>query len=227
MGLAGPEHNPFDDVLVRRSARARRLSLRVSRLDGRVTLTLPLGVSDTLARKFIRGKSDWISRARAEVVQFTQVEIGARLPVQGTARHLVATDEKVARLQGDTIFAPRNQTGRCIRVWLIECARQRAWTLSREFGEVIQRQPEKITIRDTRSRWGSCSETGNIMLSWRLMLAPVEVFDYVVAHEVAHLKEMNHSRDFWSTVGQLIPSYQTPRLWLRENGTELHRYRFD
>ena len=85
----------------------------------------------------------------------------------------------------------------------------------------------RLSLRDTRSRWGSCSAEGNLMLSWRLVMAPPAVLDYVAAHEVAHLVELNHSPRFWALVERLCPDHATQRRWLAENGTALHRYRFD
>ena len=84
----------------------------------------------------------------------------------------------------------------------------------------------KITLRDTTSRWGSCSSQGNINYSWRLIMAPPDVLNYVVAHEVAHLAEMNHSAQFWAVVERLYPDYAEQRVWLRKHGEDLHRYVF-
>ena len=85
----------------------------------------------------------------------------------------------------------------------------------------------RLTIRDTRSRWGSCSSAGALMYAWRLIMAPPAVLDYVAAHEVAHLREMNHAPAFWAIVARLCPDYENHRRWLRENGDQLHRIQFD
>ena len=84
----------------------------------------------------------------------------------------------------------------------------------------------KITLRDTRSRWGSCTTRGDLMFSWRLIMAPPEVLDYVAAHEVAHLIEMNHSDAYWAVVARTCPGFAAPRRWLKDNAPALHRYRF-
>ena len=83
-----------------------------------------------------------------------------------------------------------------------------------------------VNIKDPKTRWGSCSSEGNIMFSWRLMMAPSQVSDYVAAHEVAHLVHLNHSADFWETVAQICPNYRQHRQWLRENGKTLHKFIF-
>ena len=85
----------------------------------------------------------------------------------------------------------------------------------------------RLTLRDTRSRWGSCTADGGLMYSWRLILTPPEVLDYVAAHEVAHLRHMDHSRAFWDTVEQLYGPWKAQRRWLRDHGSGLHRYRFE
>lgn len=94
------------------------------------------------------------------------------------------------------------------------------------FAAALDRAPGRITLRDTRSRWGSCSSEGNLMFSWRLIMAPQRVLDYVAAHEVAHLMHMDHSPAFWSTVEDLFPDHRPERDWLRREGASLHRYRF-
>jgi predicted metal-dependent hydrolase len=95
------------------------------------------------------------------------------------------------------------------------------------FSARIDRYPRRITLRDTRSRWGSCTAAGNLMFSWRLAMAPPEILEYVAAHEVAHLREMNHGAGFWTLVAELTPDYDARRRWLHAHGPALHRYRFE
>jgi hypothetical protein len=92
------------------------------------------------------------------------------------------------------------------------------------YAELVGVQPKRITVRDTASRWGSCSTTRSLSFSWRLILAPPFVLDYVVAHEVAHLKHMNHGPRFWSLVRELVGDVEAPQAWLSKNGPLLHRY---
>ncbi len=97
---------------------------------------------------------------------------------------------------------------------------------SNHYARRLGREIGRVTLRDTRSRWGSCTSAGNLMFSWRLIMAPPDVLDYVAAHEVAHLIEMNHSPEYWRVVEQIYPVYQEQRQWLRRNGSLLHRFRF-
>lgn len=227
MGTIVLKDNPDTEVLIRRSGRARRLSLRVSRLDGRVTLTLPKGVSEREGQRFLTSKADWIEKARAEATPGVRVAIGVDLPIEGRPRRIVEGSGRVPVLEHATLSAPARATGPVLRAWCVERARRRAIVLCDGFGERLGRPPARVTLRDTRSRWGSCSAAGTVMLSWRLIFAPSEVFDYVAAHEVAHLREMNHGPDFWATVETLMPEYRAPRRWLRTHGASLHSYRFD
>ena len=109
---------------------------------------------------------------------------------------------------------------------LKQIARARLAEACDDYAERLGKPYAKISIRDTRSRWGSCTSAGTLMFSWRLIMAPPEVLDYVAAHEVAHLAEMNHSRAFWAQVERIYGDHKAPRRWLRTQGNDLHRYRF-
>jgi len=93
-----------------------------------------------------------------------------------------------------------------------------------ELAAKLGSRPKRITVRDTFSRWGSCSTARSLSFSWRLILAPSYVLDYVVAHEVAHLREMNHGPRFWQLVRELVGDVKRPQGWLRQHGAGLHRY---
>lgn len=220
----GPEADVVIDM--RRSARARRISLRVSTLDGRVTMTVPRHVDETVAREFAEEKSDWIAKALARQSPVVPVVLGAAIPVEGRVRRIVSGEGRVARLSDETIAAPAGRAGASVLALLKTMARTRLCTASERYSGRLGREFGKITLRDTRSRWGSCSHEGNLMYSWRLILAPPEVLDYVAAHEVAHLAHMDHSKAFWSTVEALQPGFAAPRAWLRREGAGLHAYRF-
>jgi len=214
-------------LVLRRSGRARRISLRISQLDGRVTLTLPKGVRDGEALDFARSKAAWIrdhlGRRRDDVL----IEQGAILPIEGTDCRIVPAGKRRVVLHPGEIAVPDGPVGPRLQSWLRVMARDRLATAADHYAGLLGQSYARITLRDTRSRWGSCSSQKGLMFSWRLVLAPPEVLRYVAAHEVAHLVEMNHSPAFWTNVEQIYGAYAAPRRWLRENGTELHRYRFD
>ncbi|PIE06623.1 MAG: zinc metalloprotease [Rhodobacterales bacterium] len=214
---------------IRPSARARRLSLRVSRLDGRVTLTLPEGASRRHALGFAEDKAEWIRRQLADRPGAERPMPGGVLPFAGVDHQIVTGPGRGVRRVGGTIELPgrdpERSPARLLAFLKAEARGALAEAVDRH-ATTLGVSPKKLTLRDTRSRWGSCSAKGDLMFSWRLIMAPPEVLDYVAAHEVAHLLEMNHSRAFWATVARTCPGYEAPKRWLRQKGEALHRYRF-
>lgn len=219
--LSGP---PEVHVTLRRSARARRFSLRVSRVDGAVTLTLPLWAAEAEALAFARNHGGWIAAARARHMPRAPLGFGAELPFEGRVLVLTAAPVRAPRIEGDALLLPADpaRLGARLGAFLRLAARQRLQAACSRHATALGRPFTRITLRDTRSRWGSCAPDGGLMFSWRLILAPAEVLDYVAAHEVAHLAEMNHSPAFWAVVAGLCPGYAAPRAWLRRHGPDLH-----
>lgn len=214
------------DVHLKRSSRARRLSLRVSSVDGRVTLTVPPHIPERVARAFVEEKARWIGDAVAKCHVAVPVVIGSELPIEGRARQVLAGPGRAARLGEDLIEAPPGREGPAIEAMVKHLARDRLAAAVSHFASALGEDPGRLTLRDPRSRWGSCTSEGNLMFSWRLILAPADVLSYVAAHEVAHLRYMDHSPAFWSAVADLFPGFERQRKWLRTEGAGLHRYRF-
>ncbi len=211
---------------LRRSTRARRLTLRISQLDGRVTLTLPAEVPETEALAFARAKEAWIRRHLASRQDPVDVDIGAMIPVEGRPCRIVAGSGRRVILSDGEIAVPPDAVARRLAGWLRTLARDRLTAAADHYAAQLGKPYCRLTLRDTRSRWGSCTAQGALMFSWRLILAPPEVLRYVAAHEVAHLAEMNHSPAFWATVQRVHGPYEDARRWLRQNGAELHGFRF-
>jgi predicted metal-dependent hydrolase len=132
------------------------------------------------------------------------------------------------RLAAEGLVVPGDpaQTGVRVATFLRVLARNRIESSVARHTAALGRRHSSITLRDTRSRWGSCTAAGGLMFSWRLIMAPPEVLDYVAAHEVAHLAEMNHSPRYWAVVSGLLPGYEVPRRWLKTHGSTLHGWRF-
>ncbi len=219
--------DPPVQLVLRRSGRARRISLRISSLDGRVTLTVPNGVPDSEALDFAQSKAAWIRSHIAGRPDQVNVQLGAEIPVEGMPRRVVAATGRRVELGMDWIAAPHGREARSLNAFLKELARDRLLAASDYYAARLGRGYARITMRDTRSRWGSCSSQGALNYSWRLILAPGDVLRYVAAHEVAHLAEMNHSPAFWALVEKLHGPYEAQRTWLRVHGAALHRYRFE
>ncbi|EAQ03062.1 hypothetical protein OB2597_12998 [Pseudooceanicola batsensis HTCC2597] len=221
--------NPPVEINLKRSSRARRISLRVSSLDGRVTLTLPRGVSEGDGIAFAAEKADWLRGHLARHGGTQVVAVGTDLPVAGRLLSIAAGAGRSVRVEGDRLLVPGDpaQLPAKLSAYLRALARDRLVAASDRYAARLGRRYTRITLRDTRSRWGSCSAQGALSYSWRLIMAPPEVLDYVAAHEVAHLAEMNHSRAFWDTVQAIHGPHEVQRRWLRTDGTALHRFRFE
>lgn len=229
MGIRTLPGNPEITVKLRKNARARRMTLRISRIDGVVTLTVPRGVSEREAMAFAHEKQDWVRNHLSRQGDAVLVGPGVTLTVAGQPVVLEQGDQARLKVRGDVILLPQPvETGRKhLESWLKQQARAELARASDHYASLLGRRYSRLTLRDTRSRWGSCSSAGALMYSWRLILAPTFVLNYVAAHEVAHLQEMNHSADFWSVVGRLYGAHDEARRWLRTEGPKLHRLRFE
>ncbi|HEV2301110.1 MAG TPA: SprT family zinc-dependent metalloprotease [Stellaceae bacterium] len=216
-------------VRLRVSARARRLALRVDAAAREVELVLPRGVSRARGLAFLAERRGWVLarlRALPEHVPFAE---GAVVPVLGVPHKIVVETDASAppvaianreiRVRGDPAHLARR-----VRDHLGQVARAEFIGRARLLAAAIGRKVAHVGVRDGKSRWGSCSSQGNLCFSWRLILAPESVLAYVVAHEVAHLAEMNHGRRFWQIVERLSPRSAEARAWLRRNRSTLLCY---
>jgi predicted metal-dependent hydrolase len=224
--LAG---TPPVEITLRRSARARRFSLRVSRVDGAVTLSLPDWARTRDALEFAHAQEGWIRRALERQPLAQVVGEGGRVLFEGRAL-MIATQAglRAPEVGQDQLLLPLRKAARGAQVaaFLKTAARARLAAACDRHAAALGRGFQSITLRDTRSRWGSCTADGRLMFSWRLVMAPPEVLDYVAAHEVAHLAQMNHSPAFWAEVARLCPQYRPRRAWLRAHGAELQAFDF-
>lgn len=219
--------SPPIDVDVRRSARAKRLSLRVSRLDGKVTLTLPARSPMREAIYFLETREIWLRQNLIKLAPEAMVQAGGSVRYLGAELPVLAGGVKRAAIRDGALQVPDAPTaGVRAKAFLKLRARDELAAASDRYAAMVGRKYTRLSIRDTRSRWGSCSSAGVLMYSWRLIMAPPAVLDYVAAHEVAHLVEMNHSDAFWSVVADICPDYPAHKDWLRKNGDVLHRVNF-
>lgn len=215
---------------IRRSARARRMSLRVLPGVG-LEVVLPRGFSLREASTLVRRNQGWVLRAldRLKLSDEARVELvdGASLPFVGstlTLHILNGASRNSARRQGNVLtvsLTAGTPPAAAVESWYRAQAKRLAGERASMHAAALGVAFGRIAIKDTRSRWGSCSSKGNLNFSWRLLLGPEAVLDYVVAHEVAHLKELNHSPAFWSHVATLCPDFKAQRAWLRKHGREL------
>lgn len=217
--------SPPVEIVLRRSQAARRISLRVSALDGRVTLSLPAHASARTALDFATDRQDWIRAQLARRAPQVAVGEGTILPVLGAERRVVIGSRGLG--PGEIGVRGDRPVGGQVAAIVKEAARAAIVPIAQGYASRIGRPHGRVTLRDTRSRWGSCSGQGNLNFSWRLALAPPEVLDYVVAHEVAHLRHLDHSRAFWTLLREMCPQMDAHKAWLRHHGAALHAWRFD
>ena len=173
--------------------RSSRKTLAVQiRADGTVIARAPLRMPKDRILCFLSEKASWIRMQQGIMQEREKMRQQARI-------HLDAAQEKELRERARSVLA------------------QRTAYFARQIGVTYGR----ITVRDQKTRWGSCSQTGNLNFNFRLILAPPEVLDYVVVHELCHRRQMNHSAQFWQEVAQVLPDYRKRKAWLTENGWRL------
>ena len=220
------------EVTLRLNPRARRVIVKVHPGTGEVTVVAPTRRGLQHALDFARGEQDWIARQRARVPAAVALAPGAKLPFRGQVheiRHDGARGPVPAWRDGNAhviwVTGRAEHAPRRLLDFLKREARALCEARALEYGAMIGALPSRVTMRDTASRWGSCSAARAVSFSWRLILAPDFVRDYVVAHEVAHLKEMNHGPRFWKLVEKLHPEFKSAQAWLRAHGRNLQRYK--
>jgi predicted metal-dependent hydrolase len=220
-------------VTVRRHPKAQRLTLRVRAVARDVTLTAPPHVPLSAARNFVERHREWVRVRLVRLPEMVPFEAGAVIPVRGEAHLIVHRPEA----RGTVWAAPASgglpmlcvageapHISRRVRDHLKREARAELMKAVRRHAAALKVEVGRITLRDTASRWGSCSAKGDLSFSWRLIMAPPFVLDYLAAHEVAHRLEMNHGPRYWRLVETIFPRRAEAEAWLRHNGAGLHRY---
>ena len=211
-----------------RSARAGRISLRIDQQDGSVVLILPPHLSSRHGLDFARSKADWLATRLAALPTSLPFENGMELPMLGLSyrlRHDPSARRGVWASDGEIhVSGQKEHFARRLSDWLKRQASDEITARALPMAERTGKPLGTVRVKDTRSRWGSCNSRGDLAFSWRLIFAPANVLTYVVAHEVAHLSEMNHSAAFWRLVDSLVSDAETSRAWLKRHGAQLHRY---
>ena len=210
----------------RRSARARRVSLRIDLKGGGVVVTLPLRAARQAGMALLMENAAWVSERLAELPEAVAFVDGAMVPLHGVAhriRHVggrgsVWVEGRQIHVGGAPEFLARR-----VLEFLRAVARERLAALALEKAALAGVRAKRVSVKDTRSRWGSCAADRSLAFSWRLVLAPAFVQEYVAAHEVAHLRHMNHGPRFWALVGELTPHTDAAVAWLRDEGPALLR----
>ena len=222
-------------IEVRRHPAARRLTLRVSKTKRAVIVTVPAECRIEEAGKFLKSNLDWVRERLGRVPEPVPFADGAKIPLRGRmhcvcfsgagrAKAVVEVAEPAGTVPRLLVSGRLEHASRRLRDWLFEEARADLDTSVMLHAKTLGVKARSISLRDQTSRWGSCTAGGLLSFSWRLILAPAQVLDYVAAHEVAHLVEMNHGPRFWKHVARCMPRLEEAKRWLRSHGADLHRY---
>lgn len=217
------------EVLFRRNLKARRLVLRLNPEGTAAMVTVPRGVSRPQALDFVERSLDWLGERLESRGELIKLRPGSRIPLRGTDHEVKHLDRRrgtvtvdpancIIIVPGELPHVPRRLTD-----FLKTAARQELAAASQRYAARMGARFRRISIRDQRSRWGSCSAAGDLSYSWRLILTPPYVLDYVAAHEVAHLIHHNHGRQFWRLVLTHCPEAARAKRWLKEHGQSVHR----
>jgi predicted metal-dependent hydrolase len=220
-------------VRLRRHRQARRYTLRIDAASREVVLTMPPRGSVKEAKEFAQKHGGWIAARLKRLPEAAPFADGVEVPLRGLPHRIVHR-----RGQRGTVWVESDGVGNrllCVAGEVAHVDRRVSDYFKREAERDLQAASrryaaklgvgiKRISVRDQSSRWGSCSNTGVLSFSWRLILAPPFVLDYLAAHEVSHLIELNHSPRFWRLVGRLYQDAERAKVWLDVHGTDLHRY---
>lgn len=217
-------------VAVIENDRAKRITLRIAPGGDSLRVTTPGHVGDDEIEAFVHRNRNWVAAKIARLPSKTRLEAGSSILYKGVSHEIVGTGKLrgiVELRSGDShpqLLVPgdENSLSRRLVSWLKQEARRELNDAVARHSSKIDVRPKQIRITDTTSRWGSCSSTRTLSFSWRIIMAPPEVLDYLAAHEVAHLVEMNHSDRFWKLTRKLCPDTDLHKNWLRVHGAKLH-----
>lgn len=210
--------------------RAKRITLRIVPGGDGLKVTTPSHVGDDEIEAFVERNRNWVAARLARLPSKVKVVTGASVLYRGIEHTIVSTGILRGVVQsritddGAELLVPGDEKtlSRKLLSWFKQEARRELNAAVAEHVSKIHVRPKQIRITDTTSRWGSCSTTRTLSFSWRIIMAPPEVLNYLAAHEVAHLVEMNHSDRFWSLTRELCPDTDLQKNWLRKNGARLH-----
>jgi predicted metal-dependent hydrolase len=220
-------------IRLRRHRRARRYTLRIHPSDREAILTMPPRGTIADAKDFAQRHGGWIAARLGRLPKAAPFLPGTLVPLRGVAHRIVhragsrGTVWTEMRDSGERILCVAGGTEhieRRVHDYLKREARRDLQKAAQAYAQALGVRVKRLSIRDQSSRWGSCTSAGSLSFSWRLILAPPYVLDYLAGHEVAHLVEMNHSPRFWRVVGRVCGHVERAKTWLDTCGNDLHRY---
>jgi predicted metal-dependent hydrolase len=231
--LAVKHGSQIFSIRLRRHRRARRYTLRIHPSDREAILTMPPRGTLADAKDFAQRHGAWIAARLGRLPKAAPFQPGTVVPLRGVAhrivhragvRGVVWTEIRESGERIICVAGGAEHIDRRVHDFLKREARRDLAKAAQHYAEALSVKVKRISIRDQSSRWGSCTSAGSLSFSWRLILAPPYVLDYLAAHEVAHLVEMNHSARFWRVVARICGSVERAKVWLDTHGNDLHRY---
>ena len=220
-------------VVIRRSPQAKRYTLRVKTATREAVVTMPTSGSMATAKDFAARHGGWLATRFQKMPKLVSFTPGAFIPLRGVPHRLEhrpdarGTAWQETSVEGVSVIAVAGDASflaRRVRDFLKREARKDIEVAVRHHADALGVKIKRVSIKDTVSRWGSCAADGTLSFSWRMILAPPFVLDYLAAHEVAHRVEMNHSTRYWKVVESISPDFETAEAWLKRHGAELHRW---
>ena len=217
-------------IFINRKKNIRRLSLRICRITGEISINAPFNFSIFKINNFFNKNHDWVRKQLKQCIFPITIKNGIFIPIEGVLRKIVLHKDLFNKtlLESKKLYisSSKENIGNEIRKFLIQYCQLIMMPIIEYNSNLMKKDVSKLNFKDTRSRWGSCSSKGNLMINWRLIMAPPSVYSYVIIHELAHLTYMDHGHHFWQLVKKYHPNYLNDQKWLKLNGKHIRRYFF-
>ncbi|WP_313612453.1 M48 family metallopeptidase [Agrobacterium sp.] len=222
-------------LVIKENLRATRITLRIEPGGKGLKLTIPYGLHHREVDDFLERHQGWLKSRLEKLGPEQHLRHGGIISIRGISHRIEHTGtlrgvtQAIQTPEGEAVLRVSGlpeHTGRRISAYMKKEARADLERLVAMHAKTVGRPVRSLTMKDTRSRWGSCSYEGNLSFSWRIVMAPASVIDYLAAHEVAHLREMNHGPKFWALCKALCPHMEESKAWLKRHGSQLHALDF-
>jgi predicted metal-dependent hydrolase len=221
-------------LTIKENRRATRITLRIEPGGRALALTVPAGLHRHEIDDFLDRHQGWLVARLSKFSTDNPIRPGGSVSLRGVPHRIAHTGSlrgltEAVVIDGEPVLRVsglEDHLGRRISAFLKKEARRDLELLAARHAAVVRKPIQSVSMKDTRSRWGSCSWDGNLSFSWRIVMAPPVVIDYLAAHEVAHLREMNHGPKFWALCRELCPAMEEARKWLKQHGSQLHALDF-
>ena len=215
------------NINIRKSKKAKNIAIKI--INQKVELVIPFWVPLKFGYKFLISKETWIENKLRNITNINDQTNKNQYPIFGKYYDVVHAEcrlMKYAKIEGDTIklFGMKEDINTILKDLFISIVTNKIYELCEFYANKHHFTYRKIAIKEMKTKWGSCSSLKNLSFNWRIVFAPIEVVEYLVVHELCHLKEMNHSKKYWKLVEKIYPNYKEQRLWLRKNGVKLYSY---